>query len=263
MLARNGGATGAEAFAESRVLDQPRGGNFFVSLERRIAGNDQAASSGAVFQVSMLFFGEHRILKERACTLAVWISGDDEHAFDRADVAYRLAGFGEVRRRVAVFKLALDVGISDTRMPSGRESVGDAKNDKPAALAGVEDTGAVAKAASFVAEFADLTIVQVENLYRRDGLRYFLPIRPHVLHRSAAHAARNAAEALDAGAVRHHGARHEFIPRLSGADIEKNFAVFIMCGTLVDALKGNFKNQSRPAGIGDYKITASAEDEER
>src|ERR1700688_1553568 len=211
----------------------------------------------------MLFFGEHGVLKEGACTLAIRISGNDEHALERANVAHGLARLGKIRRGFAAFEVALEVGISDPGLAFRCEGIGDAENDEPSALGGVEDASSVGKSASFIAEFADLTVFQVENLHRRNGLGYFLAIGADVLYRRPAHAARNTAETFDAGAASHDGARDEFVPGFPGSHIEKNFALLILAGLLVDALKRNLQHEARPTSVGDHQVAAAAEDEER
>src|ERR1700740_454827 len=104
----------------------------------------------------MLFFGKYRVLEKRAGTLAIRISGDDQHSLQRADVAHGLPGFGEIRHAFPAFEVALEVGVGDARATSGRKRVSDPENDKASAFASCEDTGTVAEAAGFGAEFAHL-----------------------------------------------------------------------------------------------------------
>ena len=176
----------------------------------------------------MLFFGDNGVLEERTRALTIGIAGNDEHAFDGADVAHGLARLGEIGRGFTAFEVALEIGVTDARRATGCQGVGDAENDEPSALGSVEDAGPVGKSASFVAEFADLTVFQVENLHFRNGFGYFLAIGADVLYRRAAHAARNAAEALNPCAPGHHGVRYEPVPGFAGASVEKNFSVLIV-----------------------------------
>ena len=136
---------------------------------------------------------------------------------------------------LASFEMLFQVGIADVGLAPRSECVSDAENDEPSALGRIEDACAVGEAAGFVAKFANLAVFSVEDLDRLDGLRNFLPVGADVLHRRAADAARNAAQALDARAVRHHGVRNEAVPGFSCACVEKNAAFVIVTGTLVDA----------------------------
>src|ERR1700732_5064110 len=102
----------------------------------------------------MLFFRKHGVLEKRAGAQAIRVSGRDEHALERTDMAHSLARFGEIRWRFAALEVALEISISDTRFALGGERVGHAENDESSAVRGVEDAGAVAEPASFGAEFA-------------------------------------------------------------------------------------------------------------
>ena len=135
--------------------------------------------------------------------------------------------------------------------------------DESSALRCVEDAGPVAELAPFIAQIAHLAIVQVENLNRGNGLGHFLSVGADILHGRAAYTAGNAAQAFDAGTANHHGARNEFVPGLSRAGIEKNLAVIVACGLLVDPLKRNFQHQARPPRVGDHQVAAAAQNEQR
>src|SRR5690348_1648328 len=121
-------------------------------------------------------------------------------------MAHRLPYFGQAGCTRAAGKIFLQVGVLEPRLASGGERKSDAQNDVAAALAGVEDAGAVGEAAGRIAKLAQMAILQVNGLHAFDGLRNFLTVGAHILHRRPAHAARNAAEALDAGAVAGYGA---------------------------------------------------------
>ena len=141
--------------------------------------------------------------------------------FARANVAHRFARLGEIGRGLAAFEVPLQVGIVEVRLASGRERVGDAQNDESSALGRIEDAGAVSEAAGLAAEFAYLAVFEVEDLDRLDRLRNFLPIGADILYRRAADAARNAAQALDARAMRHDSVRDEAVPGFSRAGVEQ------------------------------------------
>ena len=66
-------------------------------------------------------------------------------------MAHGLAGFAETWERFAASEMPLQVGISDARLAIGREGVADTQNDEPSSLAGIEDTGAIAKTAGLSA----------------------------------------------------------------------------------------------------------------
>ena len=211
----------------------------------------------------MLRFGEHGILEKRSGALAIGIAGDDQHAFAGANVADRFASLGEIGASLAAFEMPFQVGIFEVRLAAGRERVGDAENDEPSALGRIENAGAVGEAAGFVAKFANLAVFSIENFDRLDGLGNFLSVGADVLYRRAAHAAGDAAQALDACAVRHDGVGDEAVPGFSGAHVEKNFAFVIVTGALVDAGDCDLQDQPGPAGIGHDQIAAAAQNKER
>src|SRR5436305_1026162 len=121
--------------------------------------------------------------------------------------------------------MALQVGILEAWRSSGYEGIGDAQDDESSTFAGVEDAGAVGEAACLRAQLAHLIVAEIENLDGLDRVRNFLAVGSYVLYRRAAHAAGNAAQALNARAVRGHAARHKSIPRFTGADFKENFAI--------------------------------------
>ena len=87
--------------------------------------------------------------------------------------------------------------------------------------------------------------LQIEYLDRLDCLGYLLPVSTHILHRSAADATRNAAQALDPCAISTDGVRNEVVPGFSGADIEQN-SPFDLAGTLFYAPDRDLQHQARP-----------------
>src|SRR5580700_7545669 len=226
MSSRDANTPGAESLGEAGAFDQPCSRNFLAGFERGITGHGKSAGRGALLQILVLRCGEHRILEERPRALAVGVAGNDEHAFAGADVAHGLAGLCKIRHGFAALKVALEVGIGEEWVAFGSKRVRDAENDKTLALTGVEYAGAVTEVEGFRAEFAHLIVFQVENLNRSDRVGDLLSVGADVLHRRATDVARNAAEALDASAIRAHGVRDKLIPRFAGACVEKNFAVF-------------------------------------
>jgi len=158
VAARDADAPEAESFGEAGALDQPGCGDFLARCEGGVAGEGQSTGCGALFEVLGLFFGEHWILKKRSSALTVRVSVDDEHAFERANVAHGFASFGEIGTSFAAFEVALEIGISNASVAARSKRVGNAENDEASALGLVKDAGAVAEATGFGAEFADLII---------------------------------------------------------------------------------------------------------
>jgi hypothetical protein len=260
----NADAPLTESPGEAGALDQPGRGNLLTGFERRIAGHGESSSGRSPLQILVLFLGKDRIFEERSGTLAIRITGNDEHALAGADVADGLAGFGKIRRRFAPFEVPLEVGIGDTRAAPGRERVSYAEDDESSALGSVEDAGPVAKPAGLRAEFAYLGLffAQVEDLHRCDGLGYFLPIGADILHGRAAHTARNAAQAFDPRTASHHRVGDKLVPGFAGAYVEKNFAILIVPAVLVDARNRDLQHQARPTGVGDHQVAAAAQNEQ-
>ena len=139
-----------------------------------------------------------------------------------------------VRNARAAGEVALEVGIVDARLALGPERKADAQNDEASALAGVEDAGAIAEGAGLAAEFADLNVLvpQVEYLHGSNRAGDLLSVGADILHGRSAHAAGNAAEALDARAASHHGTGNKLIPGFAGADVKNNVAFFIVPAAL-------------------------------
>src|ERR1022692_957109 len=106
----------------------------------------------------MLRFGPHRILKERAGTQAIRISGHNQHPFQSSDIAHGLARLGKIWGSFAAREVPLQVAIAEARLALGGKRVAHAQNDEPSTFGGVENAGAVAEPAGFAAQFADLAI---------------------------------------------------------------------------------------------------------
>jgi hypothetical protein len=79
------------------------------------------------------------------------------------------------------------------------------------------------------------------------------------LHRRAAHATRNAAEAFKAGAAVVDGKRDELIPILARACLETNG----MMPFVINSPDGDFEYQAGPALIGDEKVASPAQHKKR
>src|SRR5229473_8311144 len=215
------------------MLHQPCGGNFFTRFQRRIAGYFQSASCGPLLESLVLRCREDGIFEKRACTAAIFIPRNDQHSLEGADVPHGFPNFRHIRRRFPSIEVALEIPIADLWLPAGDKRISHAQNDEPATLAGVEDTAAISEAAGLTAEFAHLIVPEIECLDRLHCLGHLLPVGPHILHWSAANAARNAAQTLHSGTVLHHGVRHKFVPRLAPSYIKNSLA--IVAAALLDA----------------------------
>src|SRR4029077_8535223 len=122
-------------------------------------------------------------------------------------------------------EVALQIRIADAGLPASGKRIAHAQYDEPAPLAGVEDTAAIGESAGLTAEFAHLILLEIECLHGLNCLGHFLPVRPHILHRSAAHDASNAAQTFHPGTVVHHGVPHKFVPRLAPSYLKNGLAI--------------------------------------
>ena len=161
------------------------------------------------------------ILKERSGAAAIFVAGGDQHSFGGANLANRVSGVGQRRSLAASRKMLFQVGILNFRLAARDQFVGDANNNEASALGGVEDAGAIAEAAGFVAEFVELSVFKIERENGIDGFRDFLPVGPDVLHRRSAHAAGNSAQTFDPRAIAGDGTGDEFVPLFAGSDFER------------------------------------------
>src|SRR5258708_39761192 len=191
------------------------------------------------------------------CGPAVRVSRDNQHALDGAYVPPRLPSLGERRGVFPALEVPLEVGIANVRRGAGIECVGHAQNDEASALGRVEDTVAVAEFAGFLAQVADLQVLEIEYLHRLNRVRYLLPVGADILHRRSADAAGDPAQALDAATLRHHRMPNESVPGFSSAHIEKHLAVVRASAALVNAWDRDFQHQSGPACIGDHHVAAA------
>src|SRR5579872_1527226 len=223
----------------------------------------QSLRGRPLLQIVMLRDREHRILEDRSRTLAIGIARHNQHSLERANVPHGLANFGKIRCRLASFEVPLQVGISEVRLASRRDRVHHAKNDETFALRGIENTRAICEATGLIAKFAYLTVFQVEDLNRLDRLRNFLPVSADVLYWSAAHAARNPAQALNSRAVRHDRMRHEAIPGFSSAHVEQNLTLIVVPGPLLDAGDRDFQDEPWPAGICHDQVAPTTQHKQR
>src|ERR1700722_12861198 len=187
----------------------------------------------------MAFFGDDRVLKERSRTLAVRIAGNDQHAFEGADVAHRFARFGQRRSALPSFEMTLQIGITDAGVASGRKREHNSQNDEAATLGGVEYAAAVGEAAGFMAQFAYLALFQVQHQARFDCFGNFLPVVSDVLHRSSTYASGNAAQTLDSRASGPHRVRDKPVPGFARTGVEENFAVVVGLAAAVNACDGD------------------------
>src|ERR1700680_4622749 len=147
MLARNADTARAVSAGESGMLDQPGCRNFLALLQCWIARRGQSLGSGSFPQVFMLRFREHGILEKRARALAIGIAGNNQHALQGANVAYRLASLGEIGRDLAALEVPFQICIAYARLAAGRERVCHTQNDEAAALGRVKNAGAISAAA--------------------------------------------------------------------------------------------------------------------
>jgi hypothetical protein len=136
-------------------------------------------------------------------------------------------------------ELLLQVCIGETRFTIVHERVGNAQNHVAPASAGVKNAAPVTKPAIGFFELLFFAALDVERDHAVDCLGNLLSIRADVLHGRAAHAARNSAQALDAGAMMLYRGRDERIPILAGAYIEVGCAVTM---AVVDSQKRNLQH---------------------
>src|ERR1017187_8401747 len=79
----------------------------------------------------MLRFGPHRILKERAGTQPIRISGHNQHPFQSSDIAHGFARLGKIWGSFAAREVPLQVAIAEARLALGGKRVAHAQNDEP------------------------------------------------------------------------------------------------------------------------------------
>jgi len=168
------------------------------------------------------------------------------------------ARLGEVSRPS---KVPLEIGVGDARLAAGSERVGDAQNDEASALSGIEDARTVTEPAGFVAQVAQLAVLQVEDVHRFDGLCDFLSVGADILYRRAADTAGNAAEALHAGAACADGVPDEAVPGFARADVEENSALVRLArlSPLFDPEDCDLQHQPGPARVCDQEVAATAQ----
>src|ERR1700691_5220629 len=99
MFVRDSGRSGRISLGKSRMLNQPRRRYFAVHLERRVARDFKSFRFGARRQLFELLSPEDRVLEKRSRATAIFVVGDDQHAFTSPYFANRRSGFGERRRR--------------------------------------------------------------------------------------------------------------------------------------------------------------------
>src|SRR6266851_4561362 len=141
----------------------------------------------------MLCRRQYRILEERSRAATIWITGADQHPFARADRAHRLPNFRKRRCPISPRKVFLQVAITQAGLDVRKKLVSNSQNDVTPALASIEDAGAITESALRRLQLVTAILTQIKCQNGNNGLRKFLPIRTHVLHRSSAHAPRNPA----------------------------------------------------------------------
>ena len=89
-----------------------------------------------------------------------------------------------------------------------------------------------------------------------DGLRYFLSVSSHVLHRRAANGAWNSAEAFYAATILVDGESHKVVPVFTSAGVKQHF---LEVAFKFHTCQRYFQYQAGPAAIGDQKVAAAAQ----
>jgi hypothetical protein len=210
-------------------------------------------------QFPMLGRCNHRILEEGPGTSRIFIPGRNQHPLERADSANRFSCVRQSRGLLPSRKMFFQVGVLDARCALGRQPIVHPYNHVPSALSGVENARAVTESAGLGAQVMELSISHIEGEYRIHTLGDLLPVGPHILHRRAAHAAGNAAEALDPGTIARHRPRHESVPWFSRSHFESRLPILT---ALFNPAHRHLEREAWPAGIRDHQIAASSQHKE-
>src|SRR5690349_442441 len=154
-----------------------------------------------------------------------------------------------------VLKVFLEVSILDFRRPARLKRIPDPQNDVPPSFAGVEQAAAICETAAWIADVAQLAVMQIQCQDLGDRLRDLLSVGTHVLDRRSADCARNPAQALDPGAVRFYGAFHQLVPFLACTYLEDSPAVF---AALIDTGDRDPQHQPWKSRISNDQVAATA-----
>src|SRR5579884_3108115 len=102
------------------------------------------------------------------------------------------------------------------------ERIRDAQNDVPVALGSIQNAGPITEAAIGRSEFTYALFGEIKRHNSGNDVRNFLPVSTDILHRSSAHAAGNATETFDSGAVSLYTVGDELVPVFAGAGGKQN-----------------------------------------
>src|SRR5580704_6353835 len=260
VLAGNADRPVAISTAETRVLHQPRGRNFFLRIERRVARNLQILGGGSRGQRLILLRGEDGILEKRSGAATIIVTRADEHSFSRSDFSHRISSLGQGRLHAPSGEISLKIGVGDVRVAAVLQRIIHLHNDISPALRSIENAGAIAEATGLLAEFVQLSVLEVERHHGINRVRNLLPISPNVLHRSSRHVSGDAAQAFDAGTIVSYYEAHEFVPVFPRASFEHDF---VMTVAMIDSGNSDFEREAGPARVGDDEVAAAAEHEQR
>src|SRR5580692_4012755 len=258
VLARDANRSFAVSAAKTGMFNQPGGGNFLLRIQRRITWNLQILGSRSGSQLPKLLSGDNWVFEKRSDAAAILIAGSNQHAFAGPDLSHCISHvcqswlFGPSR------EVFLEVRVHEVRLTAMLEHIIHLHNNVSPALRGVEDAGAITKAASFVAQFMQLPIAQVKRKHRLNTIRDLLSVCSDVLDWGRAYCAGDAAEAFQTGDVVGDDDAYEFIPVFSRGGFEHNLIVTV---AMINSSDSDLQHQARPACVRDEEITAATQDE--
>lgn len=251
------------AFAEAGVFDQPGGGELDAGAAPEGTGGPvgdlggvEVELAGEVFEVGR---GEDGVLEEGAGAARVGIARGEEHAFGAADLADGMVDLD--RCGLLAGEAFGKIGVGEVGRGVGGKAEDDGGDDVAAAGVGVEEAGAVGKAAGFVGELGEGAGVEVEGADGVDGLGDLLPVGSDVLDGRGTSEAGDAGEALHAGEVEGARVENEGVPVEAGGDPEVDPVLAGWSGNQRVA-ESEMEDEAGETAIRDEEVGAAAEGEE-
>jgi len=183
VLRGDAGVPEREALGEAGSFDEPGGGEL-DSASRADAGCGPVRNLGGIEretagEIVELPGEDDWILEEGAGAAGIGVTGNEEHALCAADLADGVVNLE--RRGLLAGEVLGEVGVGEVRPRFGREAKGDSGDDVAFPGLGVEEAGAVGKAAGLVGELGEGAGLEVEGADGEDGLGDLLTVSADVL----------------------------------------------------------------------------------
>ena len=195
-------------------------------------------------------------MKKEPALQAIGITRPQDHGLAFPDAQDCRAHFCQAGGSRTAGEAAEQVRVGDPRLSRGPQAVGDGQDDMAVAASCVEYAGSVGKAAFLIRHHDYPPGLAIHCTHGDNHLAHLLAVSADILHRRAAHRARNAAQALEPGQILFNAAADKRIPLFACAGCDESAVRFF------DAGQGDPDDKAGKARIGNEDIGSAPQDED-